>query len=155
MGAVISNGQPSAGKTGTSENWRDKWFCGITPQLSVAIWSGHRVETPMTYYGECDGIFGRFMSSVLAGQEIKQFPTSSKQLEYTIFDIGNGSNSDETSTPEHEGEEATTETTTTTTTTTEENKDDSGGTTPTPTPTPTPDPTPTPTPDPGGGDSTS
>ena len=157
MGAVISNGQPSAGKTGTSENWRDKWFCGITPQLSVAIWSGHRVETPMTYYGECDGIFGRFMSSVLAGQEIKQFPTSSKQLEYTIFDIGNGSNSGETSTPEHEGEEATTETTTTTTTTTEENKDDSGGTTPmpTPTPAPTPDPTPTPTPDPGGGDSTS
>ena len=161
MGAVISNGQPSAGKTGTSENWRDKWFCGITPQLSVAIWSGHRVETPMTYYGECDGIFGRFMSSVLAGQEIKQFPTSSKQLEYTIFDIGNGSNSGETSTPEHEGEEATTETTTTTTTTTEENKDDSGGTTPTPTPTPTPapnptpTPTPTPTPDPGGGDSTS
>lgn len=80
------------------------------------------VETPMTYYGECDGIFGRFMSSVLAGQEIKQFPTSSKQLEYTIFDIGNGSNSGETSTPEHEGEKATTETTTTTTTTTEEIK---------------------------------
>ena len=131
MSAAISNGQPVAGKTGTSENLRDKWFCGITPQLSVAIWSGHREETSMTYYGECDGIFGNFMSAVLAGQKIEQFPTSSKQLTYTIFDIGNGSNSGETAAPEHEGGTVTTTTTTTTITTTTENtekkKEDSSG----------------------------
>ena len=116
-GAAISNGQPAAGKTGTSENWRDKWFCGITPQLSVAIWSGHRVETAMTSYGECDGIFGNFMSMVLEGKEVKQFPSTSEQLNYTIYDIGSGSNSGVYTSPTHEGGAATTTTTTTTTTT--------------------------------------
>ena len=41
-----SNGQPLAGKTGTSEEARDLWFVGYCPQLSTAIWSGYRDEQP-------------------------------------------------------------------------------------------------------------
>lgn len=32
--------RPAAGKTGTSENNVDAWFCGYTPQLATAVWVG-------------------------------------------------------------------------------------------------------------------
>ncbi len=122
-GASIDNGQPVAGKTGTSENWRDKWFCGITPQLSTAIWIGGRDEVQMPSSVACDGVFGSFMSTVLKGKSIVQFPTSEKKLTYTITDFGSGSGSTGYS-PEHEGDSVdsstasatTTESTTTSTT---------------------------------------
>ena len=102
-GANISNGQPVAGKTGTSENWRDKWFCGITPQLSTAVWIGGRDEVRMPSSVACDGVYGNFMSQVLAGQPIEQFPTSDTKLTYNTTDFGNGSGSTGSS-PEHEGD---------------------------------------------------
>ena len=33
--------RPAAGKTGTTEDWSDAWFCGFVPQLSTAVWVGH------------------------------------------------------------------------------------------------------------------
>jgi penicillin-binding protein 1A len=33
--------RPTAGKTGTTENYGDAWFVGYTPQLAVAIWVGY------------------------------------------------------------------------------------------------------------------
>jgi membrane carboxypeptidase/penicillin-binding protein len=30
-----------AGKTGTSNNWRDAWFVAYTPELVVGVWVGH------------------------------------------------------------------------------------------------------------------
>jgi penicillin-binding protein 1A len=33
-------GLPSAGKTGTTDMLRDAWFCGYTPALSCAVWTG-------------------------------------------------------------------------------------------------------------------
>lgn len=33
--------QPAAGKTGTSQDFRDAWFVGYTPQLSTAVWMGY------------------------------------------------------------------------------------------------------------------
>lgn len=101
--AAISNGQPAAGKTGTSENWRDKWFCGITPQMSVAIWIGGREEVQMPSYVACDDVFGDFMSTILEGQPIEQFPTSDEELEYTTTDFGHGEGATGEA-PEHEGD---------------------------------------------------
>jgi penicillin-binding protein 1A len=34
-------GQPSAGKTGTTENNRDAWFVGFTCKLTTAVWVGY------------------------------------------------------------------------------------------------------------------
>ncbi len=34
-------GRPSAGKTGTSQQWRDAWFVGYVPQLTAAVWVGN------------------------------------------------------------------------------------------------------------------
>ena len=47
VGANI--GRTAGGKTGTTENHADAWFCGITPTLSTTVWVGYpQAETPMT-----------------------------------------------------------------------------------------------------------
>ena len=35
------SGREVAGKTGTSQEWRDAWFVGYTPQLATAVWMGN------------------------------------------------------------------------------------------------------------------
>jgi len=52
---VISNGtatrarigRPAAGKTGTTQDYRDAWFVGYTPQLVCSVWMGYTPERPM------------------------------------------------------------------------------------------------------------
>ena len=39
-GQAAAIGRPAAGKTGTSQEWRDAWFAGYTPALSAAVWMG-------------------------------------------------------------------------------------------------------------------
>lgn len=39
--AVLDNGQPAGGKTGTADNSTHTWFAGYTPQFSSAVWIGY------------------------------------------------------------------------------------------------------------------
>ena len=48
----------TAGKTGTSQDFRDAWFVGFTPQVVAGVWIGNDDDTPM------DGVTG----GTLAGQ---------------------------------------------------------------------------------------
>ncbi|HET7857510.1 MAG TPA: hypothetical protein VFL41_13715, partial [Gaiellaceae bacterium] len=46
VGANI--GRIAGGKTGTTENHADAWFCGYTPNLSTTVWVGYpQAEIPM------------------------------------------------------------------------------------------------------------
>ena len=69
--ARLSNGQEAAGKTGTTEYEQDSWFCGITPQYSVAIWLGERAENYVDakpiYNTDATSTFSDFLNRVLAG----------------------------------------------------------------------------------------
>jgi len=48
-GTAAYFGHISAGKTGTTDNFADAWFCGFTPGLEATIWMGYpRGEIPMT-----------------------------------------------------------------------------------------------------------
>ncbi|MDE2491928.1 MAG: transglycosylase domain-containing protein, partial [Elusimicrobia bacterium] len=38
---------PAAGKTGTTNDYRDAWFAGVTPDLAAAVWVGHDDNAPM------------------------------------------------------------------------------------------------------------
>ena len=40
-GAAVFNGQTIAGKTGTTSNNRDRWFCGYTAHYTAAVWVGY------------------------------------------------------------------------------------------------------------------
>jgi penicillin-binding protein 1A len=47
-GVGANFGKPAAGKTGTTENHADAWFCGYTPQLEATVWMGYQAgEIPM------------------------------------------------------------------------------------------------------------
>jgi penicillin-binding protein 1A len=47
VGAHLA-GRIDAGKTGTTENDADAWFCGYTPSLETTVWMGYpRAEIPM------------------------------------------------------------------------------------------------------------
>ena len=82
--AALWCGQEAAGKTGTSENGRDLWFCGITPQYSTAVWSGYREETSTGLYGgsTCAPIWRAYMDAVLEGAELEEFPTTNETVTY-------------------------------------------------------------------------
>jgi len=76
--AILSDGRPVAGKTGTTSDFRDAWFVGYVPQLSVAIWIGNDDYSQMAY-GVTGGVYvapiwRKFMERALAGTPIEQFP---------------------------------------------------------------------------------
>ncbi len=42
------NGEPTWGKTGTTDDNGDAWFCGATPKITACVWVGYRdTVTPM------------------------------------------------------------------------------------------------------------
>lgn len=45
------NNMPTAGKTGTSTNYRDRWFCGYTPYYTAAVWTGFDIPEYMPFSG--------------------------------------------------------------------------------------------------------
>ena len=102
-GAQLSNGQDAAGKTGTSENSRDLWFCGFTPQYSTAIWCGYRQEKSTGMYGGtiCAPMWHDYMTAALEGQPTRDFPTTDEKIEYRSdalkTDSGSGSSSSSSS----------------------------------------------------------
>jgi penicillin-binding protein 1B len=55
--------RPSAGKTGTSDNARDAWFVGFTPNLAAGVWVGLDDNSPLGLTGGSVAapIWGEFM----------------------------------------------------------------------------------------------
>jgi penicillin-binding protein 1A len=68
-----------AGKTGTTENGWDVWYCGYTTQLAAAVWMGDAVKnSPMNgaYGGTyCAPMWAKFFASALNGANHPGFPT--------------------------------------------------------------------------------
>ena len=63
VGANI--GRTAGGKTGTTENHADAWFCGITPTLSTTVWVGYpQAEIPMTSVHGISVAGGTFPASI-------------------------------------------------------------------------------------------
>lgn len=72
----------AAGKTGTTNDCRDAWFIGFTPQLVTAVWVGFDDNRPLRTPGGV-GITGAsgalpiwvaFMNAALKGQRYQEFP---------------------------------------------------------------------------------
>ena len=62
--------RPSAGKTGTSQDWRDAWFMGFTANLVTGVWVGNDDNAPMSRVtgGEIPAdIWKRYMTAAHEG----------------------------------------------------------------------------------------
>jgi penicillin-binding protein 1B len=55
--------RPAAGKTGTTDEYRDAWFVGYTPNLLCVVWTGYDDNTPIKMTGGAAAlpIWVRFM----------------------------------------------------------------------------------------------
>ena len=85
MEGVIAHGtgkkaaldRPAAGKTGTSQNWRDAWFVGFTPDWIAGVWVGDDRSRPMAKVagGELPSeMWRRFMVAAHKGLAVSDFP---------------------------------------------------------------------------------
>ncbi len=80
--------RPTAGKTGTTDNYGDAWYVGYTPQLAVGVWVGYpnKLQPMLTEFGgeAVSGstlpalIWKAFMSAAdeQLGLEPEQFPAT-------------------------------------------------------------------------------
>jgi penicillin-binding protein 1A len=70
-------GWPIAGKTGTSQDFRDAWFMGYTGTLTCGVWFGNDNNKPTKHAtgGSLPAIaWQRFMSEALKGQAVAALP---------------------------------------------------------------------------------
>jgi penicillin-binding protein 1A len=69
--------RPVAGKTGTTNDYKDAWFVGFTPELAVGVYVGY--DQPRSMGSSVTGgtfavpIFTEFMAKALAGKPATQF----------------------------------------------------------------------------------
>ena len=75
-GTRAAFGRPAAGKTGTSQNWRDAWFIGFTPDYVAGVWIGNDDDRPMEHVaggGMPAAIWRRFMIVAHEGLPLRDF----------------------------------------------------------------------------------
>jgi penicillin-binding protein 1C len=68
---------PAAAKTGTTNDFRDNWTLGYTPEIAVGVWVGNADYTPMQNTSGLTGaapIWNQFMQVVADGQPIPFLP---------------------------------------------------------------------------------
>ena len=76
-GTGANIGRPAAGKTGTTDEHKDAWFVGFTPDLSTAVWIGFDSNGTLdgTTGGETPAtIWQIFMRDATANMPAKDFP---------------------------------------------------------------------------------
>lgn len=76
--AGFSRNRPAAGKTGTTDDYRDAWFIGYTPDLITGIWMGYDKPKSLgkrfTGGAACAPVWGRFMMAALKDRPVADFP---------------------------------------------------------------------------------
>lgn len=86
-------GRPAAGKTGTTQEYRDAWFVGYTPDLSAAVWVGYpdaQREMKAVHGRKVTGgsypaaIWAQFMKAALASTPKTQFQKPAGIVSATI-----------------------------------------------------------------------
>lgn len=71
--------RPCAGKTGTTSNWTDAWFCGFTPDIAAVVWIGYDRQFMSLGKNQAAAsvaapIWGFFMQDVYNGMPDPVFP---------------------------------------------------------------------------------
>ncbi len=77
---IFRFGTEFGGKTGTSSDYTDGWFIGVTPGLIAGCWVGNddrSIHFKTSHIGEglrtAQPVFGRFMAKVLKDESLKEY----------------------------------------------------------------------------------
>lgn len=73
----LPGGRPAAVKTGTTNDSRDNWTVGFTPDIVVGVWVGNADNSPMVGTSGITGaapIWNQVMTAALQGKPAQQFP---------------------------------------------------------------------------------
>ena len=68
--AIMYNGQTVAGKTGTSEDYKDISFVGITPFAAAAIWVGDPTNASSVPTGTAGDVFANYATQVMEAESL-------------------------------------------------------------------------------------
>ena len=74
--SVLKISRPAAAKTGTTDDWRDAWTIGYTPDLVCGVWVGNSDNSAMDHVAGAGGgghIWHNFMEEALAGTPPRDF----------------------------------------------------------------------------------
>lgn len=78
-------------KTGTTQNLRDNWTIGYTPNYLVAVWVGNNDNTPMSYVASgitgASPIWHKIMAALVKDVEDKPFPKPESLTEVEICSL--------------------------------------------------------------------
>ena len=84
----FSQERPAAGKTGTTDDYRDAWFIGYTPQVVTGIWVGYDKPRPggkgFTGGTVAAPIWERFMRPALSARPVADFLQPESVVSLTI-----------------------------------------------------------------------
>ena len=82
----------AAGKTGTTNDYRDAWFAGYTPDLLCVVWVGFDDNTPVGLSGTRAAlpIWVEFMKAALSGKEPVPFAVPAENVIFVDIDAETG-----------------------------------------------------------------
>jgi 1A family penicillin-binding protein len=84
----FSQKYPAAGKTGTTDDYRDAWFIGYTPQIITGVWVGYDKPRPggkgFTGGAVAAPIWERFMRKAVSTRPVADFPRPDTVVQVAI-----------------------------------------------------------------------
>jgi membrane carboxypeptidase/penicillin-binding protein len=82
----------AAGKSGTTNDLRDAWFVGFTPELLTVVWVGFDNNRPLGLTGSQAAlpIWTEFMKSALAGRPERRFEPPAEGVVFVDIDRHTG-----------------------------------------------------------------
>ena len=89
QGTVLRLSRPAAVKTGTTNDWRDNWTLGYTPQLVTGVWVGNANNSEMEHISGITGagpLWHNFIERALAGKPVQDFLVPSGMVRVEVCD---------------------------------------------------------------------
>ncbi len=95
-GSALDFPRPAAVKTGTTNNYKDNWTIGYTPQRVVGVWVGNSDGTPMNGISGSQGaapIWNALLTRLVRGMPVQDFkrPENVDEGRAGVYALGGGS----------------------------------------------------------------
>lgn len=80
--------RPRAGKTGTTNDAHDVWFCGFTPEYTCVVWIGYKDNRSLGHGADFTGgrqavpVWTNFMMAALDGEPVRDFEVPEGAIEW-------------------------------------------------------------------------